>query len=389
MFNFKRYEYKNFSYSLLGAVILLCAIGIFAIYKSDASGVGMAKRQLFGVLLGFAVVSVVTFLDYHFVIKLAPLYYVVSIGLLLLVKFSPLGVDHGTHAFRWLNLRVIEIQPSELVKVMMILVMSVIFSKFQRKMDKWFVFIGSAIIMGIPTFLVLIQTDLSSSMVFMFIFVVMIMMAGLSMKIAGMTFVIGMPILLFLFWYVQQPFQVLLTKVQQGRILSFLNPEESVSSGRFQQIKSVQAIASGGVVGKAILKDPTLVKKYEDVYVNESDFIFSVIGEELGLVGTVFIIVLFTFIVFKCIIISKNSVDMSGRLIAIGVSAMLMFQTFVNIGVATEILPNTGLPLPFLSYGLSSLVSNLLAIGFVFNVSLQPSNKRGLSFNNSESEIFF
>lgn len=387
MFNFKRYEYKNFSYSMLGAVLLLCFIGVFCLFKSD--GILMARRQIFGIILGLAVISVVSLIDYHFVIKLAPVYYVIGIIILFLVKFTSYGVDHDTGAFRWLNLGIVEIQPSELVKVIMILVMSAFFAKFQRRMDRWIVFIISAVIMGIPTFLVLIQTDLSSSMVFMFIFTVMIMMAGLSMKIAAMTFVIVMPILVFLFWYVQQPFQVLLTKVQQGRILSFLNPEESISAGRHQQIQSVRAIASGGVTGKAILNDPSLIKKYDDVYVNESDFIFSVIGEELGLIGSVFVIFLFSFIVFKCIVISKNAADMSGKLIAIGVSAMLMFQTFVNIGVATELLPNTGLPLPFLSYGLSSLVSNLLAIGFVFNVSLQPMNKRGLSFNSSESEIFF
>lgn len=387
MFNFKRYEYKNFSYSMLGAVLLLCSIGVFCLFKSD--GILMARRQIFGLILGFAVIAVVSLIDYHFVIKLAPVYYLFGLIILVLVRFTSYGEDHTTGAYRWLNLGVIEIQPSELVKVIMILVMSAFFAKFQRKMNKWLVFIASAIIMGLPTFLVLIQTDLSSSMVFMFIYTIMILMAGLSMKIAAMTFMIVMPTLIFLFWYVQQPFQVILTKVQQNRILSFLNPEESISAGRHQQIQSVRAIASGGVTGKAILNDPSLVKKYNDVYVNESDFIFSVIGEELGLIGSIFVIFLFSFIVFKCIVISKNAADMSGKLIAIGVSAMLMFQAFVNIGVATELLPNTGLPLPFLSYGLSSLVSNLLAIGFVFNVSLQPINKRGLSFNNSENEIFF
>lgn len=386
MFDFKRYEYKNFSYSLLGAVILLCSIGIFCIFKSD--GLHMAKRQVFGVLLGFTVIAFVTFLDYHFVIKLAPLYYVIALVMLFLVKFSSLGIDHGTKAFRWLNLSFIEIQPSEPVKIIMIIVMAVFFSKFQRRMHKWWVFLISAIIMGLPTFLILIQTDLSSSMVYMFIYTIMILMAGLSVKIAGITFLLTGVSSVFLFWYVQQPFQVLLTKVQQGRILSFLHPDESVLSGRFQQIKSVEAIASGGVAGKAILKNSDVVKNYTDVYVNESDFIFSVIGEELGFIGSVFVIFLFTFIVFKCIMISNKAADMSGKMIAIGVSAMLMFQTFVNIGVATEILPNTGLPLPFLSYGLSSLVSNLLAIGLVFNVSIQPANKHGLSFSNSENEIF-
>lgn len=386
MFNIKRYEFKSFSYSLLGAVLLLCAIGAFCIFQSD--GWGMAKRQILGIIFGMLVVGVVSLIDYNFICKLTPLYYVIAIIMLLLVKFSPLGVDHRTGAYRWLNIRVTEIQPSELVKVFMILVMAGFFSKFQNKMNKWSTFFLSAIIMGVPTFLILIQTDLSSSMVCMFIYFIMIMMAGLSMKIFGMTALIGIPSLAVLFWYVQQPFQKILTKVQQGRILSFLHPDQYIASGRDQQIKSVRAIASGGVLGKAILNDGTDVKKYNVVYVNESDFIFSVLGEELGLIGSLFVIALFTFIVFKCVMIARKASDFTGKMIGIGVSAMLMFQTFVNIGVATELLPNTGLPLPFLSYGLSSLVSNLLAIGLVLNVSLQPSAKRGLSFT-TENEIYF
>ena len=266
--------------------------------------------------------------------------------------------------------------------------LAVLFTKVQNKLNKWSMFFLSGIIMMVPTSLILIQTDLSSSMVCMFIFVIMIFMAGLSLKIIGITLAVSIPLGAGLFWYVLQPGQKLLTKVQQGRILSFLNPEKYALTGQYQQINSVNAIAAGKVLGKTLVGDGSDFRLYNKVYVNESDFIFSVISEELGFLGCVLVIVLFAFIVFKCVLIARRTADFTGKMIAIGVSAMLAFQSFVNIGVATALLPNTGLPLPFLSYGLSSLLSNFLAIAMVLNVGLQKA-KHGLTFNSGENEILF
>ena len=172
------------------------------------------------------------------------------------------------------------------------------------------------------------------------------------------------------------------------RILGFLNPEEYALTERYQQINSVNAIAAGKVLGKTLLGDTSDSRLYHKVFVNESDFIFSVIAEELGFIGCFFVIALFGFIVFKCILIAKETNDFTGKMIVIGVSAMLVFQSFVNIGVNTALLPNTGLPLPFLSYGLSSLLSNFLGVALVLNVGLQKA-KHGLSFNAGENGIFF
>ncbi len=386
MFNFKRYDFKNLSISLILAVLLLCTIGVFCLYKSE--GLEIARRQLIGVVLGFVVVLGVCLIDYHFICKFSVLYYVVAVVMLALVKFSPLGYDHETGAYRWLKLGFTEIQPSELVKIIMIVVMATLFSKVQSKLNRWSIFILSIIIMMIPTSLILIQTDLSSSIVCMFIFAIMIFMAGLSYKIIGITLAVSIPVGVGLFWYILQPWQNLLTKVQRGRILSFLNPEENALTGQYQQIHSVQAIASGKVLGKTLLRDTSDYRLYDKVYVNESDFIFSVIGEELGFIGCVLVVALFCFIAFKCISIASRAQDFTGKMIAIGVSAMLMFQSFVNIGVATELLPNTGLPLPFLSYGLSSLLSSLLAVALVLNVGMHKA-KHGLTFNSGENEIDF
>ena len=386
MFKNKKYDLKDFSFSLLIAVLMLCAISVFCLFKAE--GFGMAKRQLIGVIAGLVVVIIGTLIDYHFICKFAILYYIIGVIILAMVKFTHYGFDHKTGAFRWLRISSIEIQPSELVKIILIIVLAVLFAKVQNKLNKWSIFIVSVIIMMLPTSLILIQTDLSSSMVCMFIFAIMIFMAGLSLKIIGITVAVSIPVGTALLWYVIQPGQKLLTMKQQRRILGFLNPEEYALTERYQQIQSVNAIASGKVLGKALVGDTSDFRLYNKVYVNESDFIFSVIAEELGFIGCFLVIALFAFVVFKCIMIARKANDFTGKMIAIGVSAMLVFQSFVNIGVSTALLPNTGLPLPFMSYGLSSLLSNFLGIALVLNVGLQKA-KHGLSFNAGENEIFF
>ena len=386
MFKNKKYDLKDFSFSLLIAVLILCSISIYCLFKSE--GFGMAKRQIIGVVLGVIVVFAVAVIDYHFICKFVILYYIVGLIMLAMVRFTSYGEDYDTGAFRWLHIKSIVIQPSELVKIILIVVLAVLFTKVQNKLNRWGVFFLSGIIMMLPTSLILIQTDLSSSMVCMFIFAIMIFMAGLSLKIIGITVAVSIPAGAALLWYVIQPGQKLLTMKQQRRILGFLNPEEYALTERYQQINSVNAIAAGKVLGKTLIGDTSDFRLYNKVYVNESDFIFSVIAEELGFIGCFLVIALFGFIVFKCILIARKANDFTGKMVAIGVSAMLVFQSFVNIGVNTALLPNTGLPLPFMSYGLSSLLSNFLGIALVLNVGLQKA-KHGLSFNTGENEILF
>lgn len=386
MFKNKKYDFKDFSFSLLAAVLLLCFISVYCLFRSEGSG--MAKRQMIGIVLGLSVAVIGALIDYHLICKFAILYYIIGIILLVMVRFTSYGTDYDTGAFRWLMISSIVIQPSELVKIILIIVLAVLFSKVKNKLNKWSIFALSVVVMMLPTSLILIQTDLSSSMVCMFIFAIMIFMAGLSLKIIGITLAVLVPVGEGLFWYVIQPGQKLLTNKQQLRILGFLNPEEYALTERYQQINSVNAIAAGKVLGKTLIGDTSDVRLFNKVFVNESDFVFSVLAEELGFLGCVLVIVLFAFVVFKCVLIARKSTDFTGKMIAIGVSAMLAFQSFVNIGVATALLPNTGLPLPFLSYGLSSLLSNFLGIAMVLNVGLQKA-KHGLTFNSGENEILF
>ena len=160
MFNWKRYDWKRFDGVLLLAVLLLCSIGAFCIEKTD--GASMFRHQVAGILLGLAVVVFLVVLDYHFICKFVILYYMVAVGMLAAVRFTGLGVNHDTIAYRWLNVGITEIQPSELVKIIMILVMAAFLTKVQKKLDKWYVFLLSGVLMGIPTLFIMMQPDLSS-----------------------------------------------------------------------------------------------------------------------------------------------------------------------------------------------------------------------------------
>jgi rod shape determining protein RodA len=277
---------------------------------------------------------------------------------------------------RWLDLGFVSFQPSELTKIILIIFAAKLFTIFRQKINNIFILMLSAVAIAVPTFLILIQTNLSTSLVIIFIFVMMIFAAGLSWKIILPILVIGIPVVFGLFWYIQQDYQVLLTDYQQGRILSFLNPEEHQDT-MFQQDNSVQAIGSGRLYGK-IFETGNNTHNYDAVPISESDFIFSVAGEEFGFIGSCIIILLYVVLIYFCLMTARAAPDYMGMLIAVGISSMFACQVFVNIGVATSLLPNTGIPLPFVSSGLSSLISGMLCIGMMLNIRLQPRKARSV-----------
>lgn len=375
MFQFKQYDFKRINISLFLTVVLLSGMGTFLVRLAQAEGENLFKKQILGVIFGLLIVIIVSLIDYHFICEFYIILYLINFGLLLAVKLVGIEINHSQ---RWLDLKITTIQPSEFSKVIMILVMAKLFTMLKSKMNKFYVLVLTGIIMAIPTLLILTQTNLSTSMVLMFIFAIMIFSAGLSYKIILPLIIIGVPSIMGLFWYVQQDYQAILTQYQQTRVLSFLNPSLDASvNTMYQQDNSIQVIGSGKLAGKLLTEGINSIQSDTFVPISESDFIFSVIGESLGFIGGCVIIMLLAFIIYQCLKIAQNASDRLGMLIATGVASMFMFQVFVNIGVATAILPNTGLPLPFVSYGLSSLMSSMIAIGLVLNISLQRRKKRG------------
>ena len=224
--------------------------------------------------------------------------------------------------------------------------------------------------------LIIAQPDLSTTLVFVFLFCVLMFVAGLSFKIIGGVLLLAVPSVVLLFWYIQQPFQVLLKDYQVDRLMSFLNPSDYLLTTYYQQYNSIMAIGSGMLTGKGLNNNTiTSVKGGDFISEPQTDFIFAVVGEELGFIGCCVVIGLLAFIIAECLIIAANARDLCGKLLASGIAAVITFQTFVNIGVATGIIANTGLPLPFVSYGLSSLLSNFIGIGLVLNIGLQRNRR--------------
>ena len=368
---FKRYDFKRYNISLLVVVTILNSISVFLVKQVEP---GSFKKQILGIILGLFIAGIVSLFDYHFISNFYIVLYLINLVLLLLVKFMGITIYN---AKRWLGIKdtVFVFQPSELTKIIFIIFFARLFTMYEHRINDLMFLSIVIILMAIPTYLILTQTDLSTSIVLMMIFVMLIFAAGLSWKIILPILVIGIPLFLGLFWYIQQDYQALLTENQQQRVLSILNPEEYPGT-MYQQDNSIQAIGSGQLIGKLFSGDESGLRGYRHVPVSESDFIFSVAGEELGFLGCCFILLLYAFIIYTCLSTAKKAPDKMGMLIAIGIASMFAFQVFVNIGVVTAILPNTGIPLPFLSAGLSSLISSMMAIGIILNIRLQPQKQR-------------
>ena len=182
-----------------------------------------------------------------------------------------------------------------------------------------------------------------------------------------------MPVTVIFLSIVVQPNQIILKDYQQKRILAFLEPEKYASDEGYQQKNSVMAIGSGQLTGKGLNNNTTTsVKNGNFILEPQTDFIFAIIGEELGFMGSCIVIALLLLIVIQCILIGTRSQNLTGKIICCGIGGLIGIQSFINIGVATQLLPNTGVPLPFVSYGLTSLVSLYIGIGLVLNVGLQP-----------------
>lgn len=373
MINFKKHDLKNYNISLIIIVTVLSMIGIFLISIVQKDTEHLFEKQILGLVAGLTIAVVVSFIDYRFIGRFFIIFYIINLGLLIAVKLYGKNVYGAT---RWLDLKYFTFQPSELSKVIMIIFFAKLFTIFKEKLNTFPVVLLSIVTFAIPIYLVLSQPDLSSSLVFVFVFLMMIYVAGLKYKIIIPALLIGIPLFLGLFWYVQQDYQAILSPSQQLRVLSIINPEEYAGT-MYQQENSITVIGSGKLTGKLLQEEGTeAILSDTYVPVSESDFIFSVVGEAFGFIGAFLVLLLYVIIIVKCLMVARNSPDYMGMLIASGVACMFMFQVFVNVGVVTAILPNTGLPLPFLSYGLSSLVSSFIAIGLVLNISLQKNKRR-------------
>jgi rod shape determining protein RodA len=362
----KQYQLKNYKFRLLFLLIAISVVGILIVGSAKES---VQNKQILGLALGIFVLVVISLMDYSYILNFYWILYIINIVLLVLVKL--IGDDAGG-AVRWVEIAGIRFQPSELSKIIVILFFAKFFSKYQEQMNTVKLIAVSVILIGIPLGLILSQPDLSTSIVVALIFCSIIFISGLSYKVIVGILAICIPLAAIFISIILQPDQTIIKGYQARRILAWLQPEKYPDLA-YQQINSRIAIGSGQLFGKGLNNNIiSSVKNGNFISEPQTDFIFAVAGEELGFIGGCVIIVLLALIVIECIRIGRNAKDLSGTLICCGMAAFVACQSFVNIGVATGLLPNTGIPLPFVSYGLTSLVSLFIGMGFVFNVGLQP-----------------
>ena len=252
---------------------------------------------------------------------------------------------------------------------------SYFFGKHQDHINNIKTLIISFALVSVPLVLILKQPDTSTTIAAALIFISLLFIAGLSYKIVLTVIGISIPIgIIGITMIIRKAQNSSDSDYRFGRIMAWLYPTDGRWSDKAaQQQNSIMAIGSGQLWGKGLNNSvATSMKNANYIIEPQTDFIFAVAGEELGFVGTIIIILLLLFIVIECILIGRKAKDMSGRLICCGMAALVGFQSIFNIFVATGLMPNTGIPLPFVSYGLTSLVTLYMGMGFVLNVGLQP-----------------
>ena len=363
---FENYSFKKYDFLLILLCVAITSIGIVFIKSADESYV---RHQQEGFVMGLVMMLIVSFISYSFVLKFYWLIYAASIGLLVAVK---LFGDSGGGAQRWFEIGGIRFQPSELVKILLILFYAAFIMKHKDNINTVRIILACVVLIIPPTVLIFKQPDLSTTIMIVAIFAVVMFIGGVSWKVIGGVILISVPSFVLALRYLMRDDVHIIKDYHKGRILAWLYPDEYASTEAYQTLNAMTAIGSGQLTGKGINNNVVAsVKNGNFISAAHTDFIFAVIGEEMGFVGCCVVIGLLFLIAICCILIARRAKDVGGQIIAGGMAGLIGIQTFINIGVVTGLLPNTGLTLPFVSYGLTSLVSLFIGIGFVLNVKLQ------------------
>lgn len=363
----KRYHLKDYKFNL---IILIAALSIFGVFVVGSAKKSVQNKQILGVIIGFAIMLFISFIDYVWVLNFYWIIYAANLIFLIAVRFFGTEVNG---ARRWIDIGFTNIQPSELAKLLLILFFAKYLMIHQDDLNTPKTLIKTLALAAVPLILILKQPALSTTISITVVFCILLYVSGLSYKIIGTAIIIIVPTFIILLSIVVQPDQKILDTYQQTRILAWLEPTKYEIDEGYQQKNSIMAIGSGQLQGKGLNNNTTTsVKNGNFILEPQTDFIFAIIGEELGFVGCCVVISLLLLVVIQCILIGIKAQDLAGQLICCGVGAQIGVQTFINIAVATGLFPNTGIPLPFISYGLSSLVSMFMSVGFVLNIGLKP-----------------
>jgi len=375
---FKLYRLRDYGFRLVLWLITISALGVLLVGSAMQS---LQLRQLFGVILGVALMIIISLIDFSWILNFYWIMYAANIVLLLAVRFAGTKTYGAT---RWINIFGFQFQPTELSKIIIILFFAKFLMDHEDSLNTFKTLIKSIALLSVPLILICIQPDLKNTITVTLLFCVLLYVSGLSYKIIGGVILVTVPLVIGFLILVTQTDTNLIKDYQKNRIMSFLYPEDDeYSDDIVQQSNSITAIGSGQLTGKGYNNNKvSSANKGNFVSQIQTDFIFAVAGEELGFVGASAIVVLLFLICMECILISRRAKDLSGKLICCGVATIVAIQSFINICVATGVMPNTGTPLPFVSYGLTSMISLYIGMGLVLNIGLQ--NRKYLGGENRQ-----
>lgn len=378
----KRYKLRDYNFRLILWLLMISGMGVLLVGSAARS---LQTKQLAGVILGIVIMVIISLMDYSWLLNFYWIIYVANILMLLCVRIF--GEETGG-ATRWLDLGFIRFQPTELAKILIIMFFARYLMDHEDDLNTLKTILSSVLLLAVPLALILIQPDLKNTITVTIIFCVLMYIAGLSYKIIGMVLATAIPLMLIALLLITQTDLPIIQEYQKNRIMTWLYAEEDekYDDAAIQQNNSITAIGSGQLTGKGYNNNKvSSANKGNFISQIQTDFIFAVAGEELGFWGASAIVVLLFLIVLECILTSRRAKDLSGKIICCGVASIVGFQSFLNICVATGIFPNTGTPLPFVSYGLTSLVSLYIGMGLVLNIGLQ--NRRYLGGETNEHRI--
>ncbi len=351
--------WRRFDYVLFAATVALVVFGILMIDSAtqdaiDDDIISRVPDQRNFALIGFTVALIIAAIDYRLLGGISPYLYAVMVILLVLVRYF--GVVGAGGATRWLNVG-IRIQPSEICKIIMIITLSQYIAGRYMDLDKLSTVFGTMLHMAVPAALIFDQPDLGTTIVFLVIWAVIIWSAGLRIRHIALFFSAGLIILIVVF--------PLLPSYQQARVETFLSPDTE-SDAYYNIDQALISIGSGGLLGKGYYVGSQNTGRF--LRVRHTDFIFSVIAHEFGLVGGFVLLATFAFVLSRILRGAREASDPLGSMICYGVAAMIFFQTTVSVGMNLNLMPVTGLTLPFVSSGGTSLLFTMVGIGLVQSV---------------------
>ncbi|MBS6252596.1 MAG: rod shape-determining protein RodA [Clostridia bacterium] len=357
----RKRELKNMEWGILVVAIILSIIGIVALFSAtQETEYDEFSKQIIWLVVSLIAMVIIMFIDYNLLLKASPVLYGLAIILLIAVLFTK-PVNGATS---WFNIGAFSLQPGEFSKVAVILFLTFVITKIQRKgqeeINRPTRLLIILSVLAVPVLLIIKQPDYGTALAFIVAMALMLFASGLDKKyIIGtiLLVVIAVPLL----------YNFVLPEHAKTRIDVFLNPESDPRGSGYNIIQSKLAIGAGGLTGMGILKGNQTQLGF--LYPKTTDFIYSVIGEEMGFIVAGAIILLFVYLINKSIYVAKTSKDRAGSMIAIGITGIFLFHVLENIGMVMGLLPITGVPLPFVSYGGSSLITNFICIGLLLNIS--------------------